>query len=483
MGFKDIGHPDHTLMQFYLNCFKILCMKHLPSVSVIMHSWNCGRFIERAIESIISQTFSDFELIIIEDASTDNTIEKIGKYLPDIRVRLIRLNENRGKYYARNLGISEALGDFIAVMDANDIADMNRLFIQYNYLRNNALACISSQGYFIDSENNIIGDLDNPADPDILKVSFLKRDFTSSSSLFFDKKLLSNYGLSMYNTQFGIGADYDFIVNCSNFFSIHNLPDRLVYKRVQQGQITTKEADDHLKAVRLVRASQLRRLGVVSTKMENYVYNLLMEQLFLSQDELHLAVKFLNKIVRRNSKLKIYNEVVVADFFQSIVNHAQKNSNNNYWSLDDDVFDLIEAKIPVGSKIIEFGSGSGTTRLLSKFKVTSIEHDFRFIVKRCKEHKVFHVPIENGWYNNSMIKNLVDNEKFDLMIIDGPPGELRLGIVKNLELFNHIDCPMIFDDIDREGDEIAMKLFCDKFGYESQVIKSANKSFAFCVKS
>lgn len=99
-----------------------------------MTVYNGEKFLREAIDSIINQSFEDFELIIIDDGSTDTTLRIINSY-SDPRIRLIENALNRGQSYSRNLGIKESRGDYIAIMDADDIMYSNRLEKQIKFLQ------------------------------------------------------------------------------------------------------------------------------------------------------------------------------------------------------------------------------------------------------------------------------------------------------------------------------------------------------------
>lgn len=304
-------------------------MKRFPKISVIMPNYNYSEFIEKSIESILIQNFTDFELLIIDDASTDNSIERIRNYLSDTRVRLIQLGENKGNYYARNIGINVALGEFIAVMDADDISDKNRFGIQYNTLKTQEIGCVGSCGFLIDVHGNTMNKLNVPTDPDYLKVLLLKNNFILHPSLMFNKLLLRKYNITLYEEKLKIAADYDFVVKCSYFTTIVNIPDRLIYYRMHDSQISKTKVSHQIKTVRHVRESQLKRIGIIPTTKESYIYNLLMEHTFLSEEELNAALKFLRKIIKRNEKVKFYNEDILFYFFQRTLNHAQHLSKIN----------------------------------------------------------------------------------------------------------------------------------------------------------
>jgi glycosyltransferase involved in cell wall biosynthesis len=113
--------------------FEIL--KHTPSVSVIIATYNRADFISRAIESVLNQSYKDFELIIIDDGSTDNTKEIVAKY-KDFRIKYI-WKEHGGRSRARNMGIELSRGKYIAFLDSDDFYLPNKLFAESTTLNNN----------------------------------------------------------------------------------------------------------------------------------------------------------------------------------------------------------------------------------------------------------------------------------------------------------------------------------------------------------
>lgn len=91
-------------------------------------------------------------------------------------------------------------------------------------------------------------------------------------------------------------------------------------------------------------------------------------------------------------------------------------------------------------------------------------------------------PLKKGWYRRSVVKKCI-SLKYDLIIIDGPPRELRKGILNNLSCFRSIYCPVIFDDVNRPEDKEIMLTFCKKMGYDFKIITGPRKAFAHCSKT
>src|SRR5882757_7271659 len=103
-----------------------------PKVTVLMPAYNAGKYIGEAISSVLGQSFVDFELLIVNDGSTDDT-EKIIRSFHDSRIVMIR-QENKGVSAALNLGLAHARAPYIARFDADDICLPNRLKVQYEFI-------------------------------------------------------------------------------------------------------------------------------------------------------------------------------------------------------------------------------------------------------------------------------------------------------------------------------------------------------------
>ena len=122
----------------------------MPKVSVLMPAYNSGKYIQQSIQSILDQTFQDFELIIVNDGSTDNTHDIITSFSDD-RIRYYQNDGNKGLIYTRNKQINLASTEYIALLDSDDLANKLRLEIEYGLLNDkNNLSFVSSSFYMID---------------------------------------------------------------------------------------------------------------------------------------------------------------------------------------------------------------------------------------------------------------------------------------------------------------------------------------------
>ena len=121
--------------------------KKPPRVSVIIPYYNGATLLPRAVNSVLEQTFTDFELLIVDDCSNDDTPEVASSFLFDPRVRCFRHDENLGPSAARNTGIRNARGEFIAFLDSDDWWDLDKLSPQVQTLQDDRYAVCAARAY------------------------------------------------------------------------------------------------------------------------------------------------------------------------------------------------------------------------------------------------------------------------------------------------------------------------------------------------
>jgi len=159
-------------------------------VSIITPSYNSAKFISQAIESVIEQTYQNWEMIIIDDMSLDNSNRIIEEYMRDEkRIKLITLTENVGSATTRNYGIKEAKGRYIAFLDSDDYWDVYKLEKQLNFMQENNIALSFTSYYHIEEESaNIIYSANA-----LTKVNYqelLKKNIIGCLTAMYDIKIL-----------------------------------------------------------------------------------------------------------------------------------------------------------------------------------------------------------------------------------------------------------------------------------------------------
>ena len=134
-------------------------------VSIIMPSYNTGCFIKETIESVVAQSYSHWELIIVDDCSTDNTDEVVNEFLTDKRIRYIKNDQNSGAAVSRNRALREAKGKWIAFLDSDDLWEPEKLQRQITFMKDN--------GYHFSYTNYI--EIDEASKPNGKSVTGPKR--------------------------------------------------------------------------------------------------------------------------------------------------------------------------------------------------------------------------------------------------------------------------------------------------------------------
>ena len=111
----------------------------MTSVDIILPTYNCEKYIEEAINSIVDQSFENWKLIIVDDGSTDSTLQLIEKYLKDKRINLKKLEQNKGQGFCRNLALKYSSSKYVAFIDADDIWNKDKLKKQIKLMDNENL--------------------------------------------------------------------------------------------------------------------------------------------------------------------------------------------------------------------------------------------------------------------------------------------------------------------------------------------------------
>jgi Glycosyl transferase family 2 len=226
----------------------------VPAVSVVLPVYNGEPYLVEALNSILRQTFEDFELIAVDDASTDNSrsyLEEAARR--DARVCIVD-GPGRGLVDALNLGLARARGEFIARMDADDVSQSTRFAQQVEYLRANPqIAVVGSAITLIDATGKLIREIDYPLTPvEVDRFLIETGSALAHPAVMARRNALREVG--GYRSLFQHAEDYDLWLRLAEGHSLANLPDRLLRYRHHD----TKGSLRHAAAQRL--ATHLARL-------------------------------------------------------------------------------------------------------------------------------------------------------------------------------------------------------------------------------
>ncbi len=199
----------------------------VPVVTVLMSVYNGENYLWEAIESILIQTYTNFEFIIIDDGSTDSSFEIIQS-IKDPRIRPIKNRNNIGLAASLNTGLKLAKGKFVARMDADDISEAERLYEQVNILNSNTdIGLIGTHTYLIDRKDRVFNTWKPPTKHgDIIKTMRKGNSFCHGSVML--KKEATNT-VGVYREKFRYAQDYDFWLRISEHYRTANI-DKLLYR-------------------------------------------------------------------------------------------------------------------------------------------------------------------------------------------------------------------------------------------------------------
>jgi len=200
-----------------------------PKVTVLMAVYNAEKYLRQAIESILNQTFTDFELLIVDDGSSDSSPEIIRSY-QDPRIRVIRNSTNRGIAYSRKKALELARGEYVAVLDADDVALRERLQVQAEYLDANAdVQLIGSAYEVIDENGNVVRTCTVPTDPLTIRWKLLFGNCIAHSTAMFRRVTALEVG--GYDERMTLAEDFDLYIRINKHGQIAQLDRPLVQWR------------------------------------------------------------------------------------------------------------------------------------------------------------------------------------------------------------------------------------------------------------
>lgn len=291
-----------------------------PLISVIMAAYNAEQFIAVSIDSVFSQTYDNWELIIIDDCSTDSTVKIVESYNSD-KIILLQNEKNSGPAFSRNRGLSSAKGDYIAILDSDDIALEYRFENQISqFLTNPKLVFTSGSASVIDQNGkdlNII--YSSPMDYQKLKLNILFRCPVIHSTVMYDAKFIRENGIS-YDLEYPCNQDYKMWTDFALFENIQmNIDSRIYVKyRVSPNQISTKKRAIQLVCGKKLREAYLNQLNI------NYTIDTLSVLVYLDSNNYDGSVSVTtceNVLINLRKELKF--QFPINDIDSVIIEHLR----------------------------------------------------------------------------------------------------------------------------------------------------------------
>ena len=216
----------------------------MPKVSVLLSNYNGDKHLDESISSVLSQTYKDFEFIIVDDASTDSSRKVIENY-HDKRIKKYYAEKNRNIAYSLNLALSMASGEYIARIDSDDVWELNKLEIQVQYMENHSEcgACFTKVN-IIDEYSNIANDMydeyfqlfnsaENKSQREWLRFFFYQGNCLCHPSVVVRRNVLEHVG-GYYHLAYVPAEDYELWTRIVMKYPIHILEEKLVRYRWEE---------------------------------------------------------------------------------------------------------------------------------------------------------------------------------------------------------------------------------------------------------
>lgn len=308
-----------------------------------MPAFNVEHYIAAAIESVLAQTFTDFELLVIDDGSTDATPALIAAFASDTRLRVVTHAKNLGRPAARNHGIDLARGEYIAFLDADDLCAPHRLYRQVSYLDSHAeiagvgswMRCIDARGNELSGQTYCL-----PTDSDEIACRMIYDCALAQGSMMLRRSAFEHH---RYDEAFWIAQDYELWARMIATLKFANQPEPLTSYRRHDSQVSVTHTQAQREADLAIYRRQLAALGVHYTESDLIRHGCLFKyhgrEPVLAQtgapldvDYLRWARNWLEGLLRANERTGIYPQPA---FSRMIVQRwlfvCRKAARNSGW--------------------------------------------------------------------------------------------------------------------------------------------------------
>ncbi|MBQ6570235.1 MAG: glycosyltransferase family 2 protein [Clostridia bacterium] len=281
-----------------------------PTVTVLMATYNDEPYLAEALASVLNQSYTDFEIVIVEDGSTDKTRSVLNS-IKDKRIVKLYNSENKGLIYSLNLGLGHARGKYIARFDSDDIMLPGRLKSQVAYLERHPKVDIVSGQTLVMRDYYRTGIFINPITKHGAEIGLLAKCTISHNCVTFRRELLERLGLS-YSDEYMYMEDYGLWANVAGNAKIHISPRRFAVYRKYDSSITEVIAADEekdsilLQSRRKVLRLLVDKFGIALPDylFENYVRAMALKK-DVSHSELCVAIKSILSQIPKGKKTAI----------------------------------------------------------------------------------------------------------------------------------------------------------------------------------
>lgn len=278
-----------------------------PLISVGIIAYNAENHINKAIDSVLNQTYNQLEIIIIDDGSQDSTFSLINEY-NDPRIFIFKNRKNRGVAYSRNIYIENAHGEFLAVLDSDDEWLPKKLEIQVQYLLKNPAYTACGTFAFRQKDTKEKSSIwKYPTKKQDIQIRLMWGNIAIHSTIMLRTEILKRERI-FYNQKLKQAEDYELYCKLINFGPITNIPKALAIYHLHDKQLTSTRNFEQVTTASLVAATYLSNLGFVfSDQTLNLYKSVFIYKLNFTLEELKILGEFFNALIKQNKDLKIFD--------------------------------------------------------------------------------------------------------------------------------------------------------------------------------
>ena len=274
----------------------------MPKISVLLPVYNCEKFIVETIESVLQQTYTDFELLIIDDCSTDTTIAFIEQF-NDSRIQLIKKEKNTGYTDSLNFGVSIANGQYIARMDGDDICLPTRFEKQVAFLDANPKVILCGTAIQIIGTYTI---LKHPPNHEEIKVKLCFGNSFYHPTVMGRIDIFQSYP---YNKAFEPAEDYDLWTRLAFQGELANLEEVLLLYRVHENQVSVEKNSIQNENSYLIKKNIFAKLLSFEV-VDSFEFKIFLGIIAVTSiDDCSKIVHITNSIMKANYNKKIFDKV------------------------------------------------------------------------------------------------------------------------------------------------------------------------------
>lgn len=295
-----------------------------PNISAVMALYNTPyKLLEKTVKSILNQTFTDFELIIIDDASNIEYKDFFGKF-NDERIKYFKLEKNSGPGKARNIGIKKTLGNYIAIVDSDDIYKPKRFETQVNFLQTNPEISLVSCAFKFSNKWKISSVIEHNED---IKSALLFNSALSNPAVMFNRKEFLDKNL-FYQEDINFAEDYSLWIDAMlSGIKMANLKDVLMIYTRRKNQLSRTRKNEQTEIIKNLYKKIISKLDIQASDEEiNLHFNIYNENFKLINSEEEI-IKWFDKIINQNKLHKIFNEKKLIEKKELILSSFQDNNN------------------------------------------------------------------------------------------------------------------------------------------------------------